>query len=297
MDRIDEKVIINDKLFYRFIEFTSKLTRIDLTHETFKQICLDQYTAQTKAELGVKRFADAFRYLIDNINADVTKALIETTYFILTGRKLSKKMNERILEKYYQRIDDHAQEKACQMHLTLIDLRINSKIEFAFLLTNYILIKRGLYPIIVYPNDKKTYMDAISLRKTNPNQFYLFLVQAEHFIRKTHDHKIVDVSQRKTKEEIIAILKNERSVLQKQYHVKQLYLYGSYVKETNIATSDIDVLVVLDDYIINYEKQEVLRKLRTYLYEVMAYHMDIMEFSHALSSLEIHEMTHIITII
>ncbi|MBN3490241.1 nucleotidyltransferase domain-containing protein [Acholeplasma equirhinis] len=292
-----EKVVINDKLFYRFIEFTSKLIKVDLVHETFKQICLDQYTTQTKAELRVKKFADAFRYLIHNTSSDVTKELIETTYFILTSKKLSKKINQQILEKYYQRLDDHAQQKACQMHLMLIDLKISSRIEFAFLITNYILIKRGLYPIIVYPNDKKIYMDAINLRKTNPNQFYLFLVQAEHFVRKTHDHKILDISERKTKEEVIAILKSERSILQKKYYVKQLYLYGSYVKETNIATSDIDVLVILDSHIINYEKQEVMKKLRTYLCEIMAYRMDVMEFSHALTSLEIHEMTHVITII
>lgn len=294
---MDERIVINDKLFYRFIEFTSKLVKVDLTHETFKQICLDQYTVQTKAELRVKRFADAFRYLIHNISSDVTRELIETTYFILTSKKVSKKINERVLEKYYQRLDEHAHQKASRMFLDLIDLKINQKMEFAFLITNYILIKRNFYPIIVYPNDKKMYMDAVSLRKTNPNQFYLFLVQTEHFIRKTHDHKIVDASEQKTKEEVIAILRNERTVLQNKYYVKQLYLYGSYVKETNIATSDIDVLIVLDEHIINYEKQEVLKKLRIYLYEVMAYRMDIMEFSHALTSLETHEMTHIITII
>ena len=101
---MDERIVINDKLFYRFIEFTSKLVKVDLTHETFKQICLDQYTVQTKAELRVKRFADAFRYLIHNISSDVTRELIETTYFILTSKKVSKKINERVLEKILSKI-------------------------------------------------------------------------------------------------------------------------------------------------------------------------------------------------
>ena len=48
---------------------------------------------------------------------------------------------------------------------------------------------------------------------------------------------------------------------------------------------------------INYEKYEIMKKIKQYLSEIMAYRLDVMEFSHALSSLEIHEMTHIISII
>jgi predicted nucleotidyltransferase len=284
-------------LFYRFIEFTSRLINLDLPHETFKLIALDQYTAQSKTELRVKRFSNAFRYLINNLRSNVTKELMETTYFILVGKKLSKKNSMYLLEQYYQRLDDHAHQKATQLFLSVMGLNVTSKTEFAFMFANYILIKRAFYPIIIYPNDKKIYLDAIKSAKSNPNQFYLLVVQTEHFIRKTHAHEVIPLSKQKSKDEIVTFFKNQKEILMKEYHVRQLYLYGSYVKDTNIATSDVDILVVLDEYIINYEKQEVLRNLRKYLTEVMAYRIDIMEFSHALSSLEIHEMTNIITII
>lgn len=291
-----DKVIINDKLFYRFIEFTIKLTGLDLTHETLKSISLDNYTAQTVSELKVKRLADAFRFLINNRSSNITKELIETAYFILTNKKIPKKPNEFILKKYYQRLDQHAYEKAAKIFLSIIDLKITNKMEFALLLTNFILIKRGFYPIIIYPNDKKTFKSSIKLRKINPNDFYLFLVQAEHFIRKSHNHKVQRPEEIKTKEEVITILKNEEETLKRKYHVNQLYLYGSYVKSSNIATSDIDILVVFNDYLIDYQKQETMKKLKNYLYELMATRVDVMEFSHALSSLEINEMNNIITI-
>ena len=294
---MEDKIIINDKLFYRFVEFTIKLTGLDLTHETLKSISLDNYTAQTVSELKVKRLADAFRFLINNRSSNITKELIETAYFILTNKKIPKKANEFILKKYYQRLDQHAHEKAAKIFLSIIDLKITNKMEFALLLTNFILIKRGFYPIIIYPNDKKTFKSSIKLRKINPNDFYLFLVQAEHFIRKSHDHKVLRQEEIKTKEEVITILKNEEETIKREYHVNQLYLYGSYVKASNIATSDIDILIVFNDYLIDYQKQETMKKLKNYLYELMATRVDIMEFSHALSSLEINEMNNIITII
>lgn len=294
---MEEKIVINEKLFYRFIEFTSKHVGIDLPHETFKLICLDCYTAQTHSEHRVKRFADAFRYLIHNVSSDVTQDLIKTTYFILTNRRLSKKINSFILEKYYQRLDDHPHQKATTLFLAVSNLRLTQKAEFAFLLANYVLIRRGFFPIIVYPNDKKVFLDALKLGRTNTNPLYLFIIQSEHFIRKTHQHQRLGPQEQKSKDEVVSLLKMHQETLQNQYHVKQLYLYGSYVKETNLATSDIDVLVVFEDDLINYEKNEVLKKLRTYLHDAINDRIDAMEFSHALTALEIHEMTHIISII
>ncbi len=288
---------INNKLFYRFIEFISKLNRVDLSHETFKLICLNKYTPQTEQELRVKRFANAFRFIIDNSRSDLSLEFLDTLYFILLGRKMPNKIKKSLLEKYYLIFDEHAQLKATLMHLFIMNQKMKLKQELAFLITNYILIKQDFFPIIVYPNDVKIYKDAIKIGKNNPNQLYMLIVQNEHFIRKTHQHKMISVNEQKTKDEVISILKNETSILKTKYHLKKLYLYGSFAKETNIGTSDIDILVVLNDYIINYEKYEIIKKIKKYLTEVMAYRLDVMEFSHALTSLEIHEMTNIITII
>ncbi|MBN3490250.1 nucleotidyltransferase domain-containing protein [Acholeplasma equirhinis] len=266
---MDEKIVINDKLFYRFIEFTSKYLKIDLTHETFKLICLDQYTPNTKSEYRVKRFADAFRYLIYNLKSNFTKQLIETTYFILTGFKMSQKNLIYIVEYYYRKKDTHTHQKASDMHLKIMDMKVKQKIELAFLITNLILMKSAFYPIIVYQNDIAIYIDAIKQRRVNPNAFYMFLVNCEHFIRKTHNHKRIENDILKDKDEVIYILKNKTEYLRKKYKIKELYLYGSYVKETNLPTSDIDMLVVLDDSFINYEKYEHLKALKQYLHDEM----------------------------
>lgn len=293
---MEKRIENNDKLYYRFIEFTCRLVNIDLPHETFKLIALDQYTVQSKTEIKVKRLSDSFRYMINNLSSDITLDFLNTSYYLLTGKKINKETAKKLLYDYYHRFDDHAHKKATDVFISVISSNIKQKTEFAFVMMNYILIKRGYYPVIIYPADKKIYLDAVKSIKSNPNQIYLLIVQLEHFIRKSHAHKALNKSEQKSKEEVINFFKNESETLKKKYHVKHLYLYGSYCKDSNIATSDIDILIVLNDYLINYEKTEVLRSIRKYLFDVLDYKIDVMEFSHALSSLEIHEMTHIITI-
>ena len=49
------------------------------------------------------------------------------------------------------------------------------------------------------------------------------------------------------KEEILSILKNLKSEIKTKYRVKNLGLFGSYVKKEQKETSDIDILVEFED--------------------------------------------------
>lgn len=49
----------------------------------------------------------------------------------------------------------------------------------------------------------------------------------------------------KTKNEIIKILRKNKSYLQKKYHVGEIGLFGSYSRNEQKRNSDIDVLVSL----------------------------------------------------
>ena len=49
------------------------------------------------------------------------------------------------------------------------------------------------------------------------------------------------------KEEILSILKNLKSEIKTKYKVKNLGLFGSYVKKEQKETSDIDILVEFEE--------------------------------------------------
>lgn len=71
------------KLYYRFVEFTSRLVEIGLPHERFKRIILDDFKAESIEEKEVKAFANAYLYILNNINQSVTKEILQETYYYL----------------------------------------------------------------------------------------------------------------------------------------------------------------------------------------------------------------------
>ncbi|HHG75097.1 MAG TPA: nucleotidyltransferase [Persephonella sp.] len=75
----------------------------------------------------------------------------------------------------------------------------------------------------------------------------------------------------KTKEEIIKILKSKKDFLKKKYKVKNIALFGSYVRGENRPTSDIDILVEF------YEPISLLKfiELENYLSDILGTKVDL----------------------
>jgi uncharacterized protein len=75
----------------------------------------------------------------------------------------------------------------------------------------------------------------------------------------------------RTLEEIKQLLKQSKSVLQENYRVTELGIFGSYVRGEQNEASDVDVL-------IDYEKAPTLFKLvelRNYLNELTGMKVDV----------------------
>ncbi len=75
----------------------------------------------------------------------------------------------------------------------------------------------------------------------------------------------------KTKEKIIKILKSKKDFLKTKYKVKNIALFGSYVREENKPTSDIDILVEF------YEPISLLKfiELEDYLSNILGTKVDL----------------------
>ncbi|MEA3353548.1 MAG: nucleotidyltransferase domain-containing protein [Campylobacterota bacterium] len=57
-----------------------------------------------------------------------------------------------------------------------------------------------------------------------------------------------------TKSVILKYLKENKKSLQKQYNIKEIALYGSYAKDKQSQTSDIDLLISSDTSVSDIEK-------------------------------------------
>ena len=75
----------------------------------------------------------------------------------------------------------------------------------------------------------------------------------------------------KDKEEILSTLKNLKDDLKKNYHVKKIGLFGSYVTNSQKEASDIDLLVEFDE---NADLFHLVR-LSRYLEEIFGTKVDV----------------------
>ena len=76
-----------------------------------------------------------------------------------------------------------------------------------------------------------------------------------------------------TTEEIIAVLKREKLMLNEKFHVKEIGLFGSFARNEATEKSDIDFLVVIDTSLENYRASK--EALHDYLKNIFGREVDL----------------------
>lgn len=262
---------------------------VDLPHERFKLIALDNFKAESADELKVKCFAEAYLYLINNKNQSLTTTIIKKAYFLLSGVTLEEKVCKEILEVYYQHYDETSHYMAALIHFAVLDSVKERKVEFAFMMSNLIMLKKQRYPFIPYEFMFEAYFKAIE--EKNINKLMYIFAEIEVSSKPHSDPKEL------TQNEIIDKIKACKGVLKGKYNVKNLYLYGSYAKQKTSLTSDLDFLVIFDKTLLNFERTRNNEELISYLSKMLEITVDLLDFTHALDNLDISEMENIITLI
>ncbi|MBI4930810.1 MAG: nucleotidyltransferase family protein [Bacteroidetes bacterium] len=68
-----------------------------------------------------------------------------------------------------------------------------------------------------------------------------------------------------TKEEIIQFLRNNKNFLREKFHLTKIGVFGSFARGDQKPTSDVDILIELEDgtkniFDLEYDLQELLKK-------------------------------------
>lgn len=286
---INIKKNISVKSFYRFVEFASKLCGSKLPHERYKQIALDIIEAQSEEEVNAKRLSNAFLYVLNNSKQSLGKEQLNNIYYLLTNDFIDDIVINKLLKRYYVNINCDVEHKVLYIHNYIISLEIKRKIEFAFLISSYLMIKEERGALVPFSAIFDEYLVNI---KMGDEARLLFL------FKQMEDSSEDDQSLSKlTFDEAIEIVKPNLDYIKVNFKVKTLCLYGSIVKGVMNESSDIDFLVDFDDDLVDFEKGNYREKLTKFLKELLASKVDLVYFDHALTSLDIQEMNNLIVLI
>ncbi len=274
------------KSFYRVIEFVKKLKGVKMDHEKYKKIIFDQIQIESNEEKQIKNFSDSYLYLLNNTNQNLSYDLLENSYYLLSHKKLKKKHCEEILKHYYQNKDDISYLIASKLHILIQNIIHFNKIEFAFMITNFVLIQKGRAAVIPKFSNK-TYKEY--LQNNDSNALSKLFSQNGRIINVELNTNTI------SKVEIIRKIRGLKNLLIKQYGVKQLYLYGSYAKQNENTQSDIDILIQFNLSID--EKEKKIAAIQETIQRLLGKKIDLIDFDEAFALLDLNELSHTIPIL
>lgn len=281
---------IKIKQYYRFVEFTFKLLKHELSHTRVKLLCLDEFKGETREELLLKRFANSTLYILNNANQTITKEVIKHIYYLLNLKELEEDKCSDILKEIYTEYDSNTYQNAAKIHLYILEQELIEKEKFAFLLTNLLLIRKEKRIVILYDHSFKEYEEIIQKK----DMYRLMLL----FIRNRCSNGSYEQEEMPQINKIKNRIRKNKKELQNKYLIEKIYLYGSCASKQNTKQSDLDLLIKFRSDLISSEREELYPLIRYRMQEMLNYKkIDFIDFSSAVTKMELSALENIITII
>ena len=96
---------MNERVKYNFIKRLSQFVGIDIKLEYYKAISLNLINVDTKDERKVKMLVDAYNFLYESTAQSFDEHILLNTYYLVTQKRLSKKIINTIVNYYYTYLD------------------------------------------------------------------------------------------------------------------------------------------------------------------------------------------------
>lgn len=280
--------MVKDKLIVNLIFYILNLCNVHIIQQEVKDIYNDIIKYSNNRIINIKRFSNSSIYILNNINNTFNNELISQTYFLLTNELLDDTIVNEIIKLYYKNIDLTSHSLAALLHLHIRNNIEKNSIEFAFLISNYIMLKKDRWFLIPNEYCHCDYREAIENNDISS------------LIRIFYDIELVKKEKKAcllSRDEVIQKIKVIKKELVSSYCVDKLYLFGSFAKGNNTDKSDLDFIVIFNESLINKEKNDIIKKLKEYLMTIFNCDIDLLDFSYALDTFDKSQMEYLITLI
>lgn len=272
------------KLIYSIIKFHDNF----ITQEYVKKLYYDTNNCIGKIEILIKKLCNSSNYIFNNIHQTFNIELIIQAYFLLSNELLDKEIATKIAEIYYKNIDVAPHSLAALLHLYITKNITKNNIEFAFLISNYVMLKKGRWFLLPYEYCHNDYKEAVENNDLSS------------LIRIFYDIELVKKEKKPcllSRDEVIQIIKNIKEELINNYYIDKLYLFGSFAKGNNTDKSDLDFVVIFNESLINKEKNDMIKVVKNYLNNEFNCDVDLLDFCYAMDTFDKSQMEYLITLI
>lgn len=277
-----------NKLIVNLIFYLTKYMELGITQEKIKKISNDEIKVIDSQELIINRISNCAFILFNNIKHSFNEELISQGYYLLANELLDENIINNIILIYYKNIDVAPHSLAALLHLYITKNITKNNIEFAFLISNYVMLKKGRWFLMPYEYCHNDYKEAIENNDLSS------------LIRIFYDIELVKKEKKPCllpKNEVIQIIKSIKEELVNNYYIDKLYLFGSFAKGNNTDKSDLDFVAIFNESLINKEKSDMIKKVKNYLSNEFNCDVDLLDFSYELDTFDKSQKEYLITLI
>lgn len=259
-----------------------------IVKERVYEIYYDKIKSLSYLESKIKNISNSYNYILNNINQPISEDLLNQSYYLMTCELLERNIIDEILRIYYKNVDCNPHALAALLHLYIVKNISKNKVDFAFLISNYIMLKKDRWFLMPYEYCHNDYKEAIR------NKDLSSLIRIFYDIELLKKEKVPCLLSR---DEVIQRVKNIKKKLCDIYGIEKLYLFGSFAKGNHTENSDLDFIVIFNDLLINKEKNDMIKKVKEYLKSEFNCDVDLLDFSYALNTFDKSQMEYLITLI
>lgn len=265
--------------------YISKIRDRGIPKMAAKEIICGQSPPKLQDEFYIKYISDAQRYLQNNVALYVSEELFIKTYFLLTNRKMSKKNAQSLVDTYYKYLGTDTIEQLMFLMFQVDSVVKYRKREYALLLIYYFYLKIFDKEISLYP----ALFPHIKTMFTSPENMIKTLLHLKNSFVTTEQSRDRVVSQ----EELFYFFQENKNLLLCQFPIKRLYLFGSYASGTANTESDIDLLVIFDDYVTSVQEISYRNEMAKFISKKLNIDVDVISFHYATRQMELMSLNQI----
>lgn len=299
IDTQNKELIVRKKVA-AFIEKAFRFCGYDFGHDDYKQIVYAEAGCKTTLESTIKNVYDAYLYLLSNAQNQLTTEILRKFFYLLDGKEPDESLVIRLATKFFKIKNLPALEKAVDFHMYVLSETNGEDNYRNFLLPlmffNYTLVNCKIPSLRFTLQALKLYKKLVKemSEKGTPEMYRFFLEQLQQaqFQSKSFykNAKPLSASQ------ICQRIKSQKTLLQTQYGVQSVLLFGSFAKNLQRLDSDIDLMIVFSQDMSFEMKAKVIEDLSRYYFSLFRRFIDITEISEYLGDWTITQIIQYIKI-
>lgn len=244
-----------------------------------KKLYKNQIDIENNYQQKIKNYLDCYIYLLNNTSITIRKELIEKSIFILNNQKVKLENVDKNIKEFLSIKKKIDLDKIIKL---ASDLSLNIKLKtdryiYYFMILNYLLIYYGYNSIKLFEKDLVIFDEEYKKYKNNENnnlkQFILRKINESKKLDKNYYKKLKEIKL----EEIISYIKDNEDYIKEKFKIDSLALFGSFVKNEDSIDSDIDVIVIFDEFTPLIKKLNYIEELKEMLFVKFKRLVDIHE--------------------